>query len=60
MIDLPYLTSPREFCRAPPHTPKGVVVWQLECLTCRTFAKPQVWQVWQTVVARVATCRGSQ
>jgi hypothetical protein len=30
MTDLPYLTSPRDFCRAPPHTPKGVVVRQLQ------------------------------
>jgi hypothetical protein len=27
---------------------KRVVVWQLDCRTCRTVAEPQVWQVWQT------------
>jgi hypothetical protein len=42
---LPDLTCPWKFCRAPPHTPKGVVVRQLQRLTCRTFAGPQVRQV---------------
>ncbi len=38
----------RQFLPRPTPTPlKGVVVWQLQCRTCRTFAKPQVWQVWQ-------------
>jgi hypothetical protein len=45
---LPHLTSTPFPCHAPPHTPKGVVVWQLHCLTCHTFAEPQLWQVWQT------------
>jgi hypothetical protein len=44
---LPHLTSTPFPCHAPPHTPKGVVVWQLHCLTCHTLAEPQVWQVWQ-------------
>jgi hypothetical protein len=44
---LPHLTSWPDFCRAPPHTPKRVVVGQLQCRTCRTFAAPEVGQVGQ-------------
>jgi hypothetical protein len=49
---LPHLTSTVETCHATPHTPKRVVVWQLQCPTCPTFAEPQVWQVWQPVEMR--------
>ncbi len=38
---LPHLTSVPDFCRAPPHTPKGVVVRQLQRPTCPTRAVPQ-------------------
>jgi hypothetical protein len=46
-LDLPHLTLSPPACHAPPHTPRGVVVWQWKCRTCRTLAEPQVWQVWQ-------------
>jgi hypothetical protein len=49
--NLPHLTSSPKSCHATPHTPRGVVVWQLQCPTCRTLAKPQVWQVWLPLAA---------
>jgi hypothetical protein len=44
---LPHLTSALISCRAPPHTPKGVVVRQLHRPTCPTSAPPEVRQVRQ-------------
>jgi hypothetical protein len=44
-MTLPHLRIPAVFCRAPPHTPKGVVVRQLQRPTCPTCAPPEVRQV---------------
>jgi hypothetical protein len=46
-LTLPHLTSAPISCRAPPHTPKGVVVRQLQRPTCPTSAVPKVRQVGQ-------------
>jgi hypothetical protein len=45
MRDLQHSTAAAERCSATPHTPKGVVVQQMHCFTCRTVAAPQVQQV---------------
>jgi hypothetical protein len=42
---LPYLKCPTALCRAVPHTPKGVVVRQLQRRTCRTCAVPKCGKV---------------
>jgi hypothetical protein len=47
-LDLPHLTFSSPSRHTTPHTPKGVVVWQWNAEPCRTFAEPQVWQVWQS------------
>jgi hypothetical protein len=54
---LPHLTSTVFLCHATPHTPRGVVVWQLQRPTCPTSAEPQVWQVWQPDDTRAAARR---
>jgi hypothetical protein len=46
-MTLPHLTSVPVSCRAAPHTPRGVVVRQLQRPTCPTRAAPQVRQVRQ-------------
>ena len=47
MSDLQHLAAAAERCSATPHTPKGVVVQQMHCITCRTLAAPEVQQVQQ-------------
>jgi hypothetical protein len=45
MSNLQHLTTAPETPSATPHTPKGVVVQQMHCHTCRTLAAPRVQQV---------------
>ena len=52
MSDLQHLTAAAERCSATPHTPKGVVVQQMHCFTCRTLAALQVQQVQQIGTGR--------
>jgi hypothetical protein len=54
---LPHLTSVVISCRAPPHTPRGVVVRQLQRPTCPTRAVPKVRQVRQPDETGVAARR---
>jgi hypothetical protein len=44
MSDLQHFSAAPETCTATPHTPKGVVVQQMHCFTCRTLAAPRVQQ----------------